>query len=540
MDLNLNQQSSSLNILHDSPRELTYGQIDEELAEFEHAERRRLGLETNPRQQWFDSNPKEFRREQRESTTILFGGLSLAQDTLVSAALDGIGYQTEALPCPNAEALRFGREFGNRGQCNPTYFTVGNLIRRLTHLRDVENMPVSEIIQRYVFLTAGACGPCRFGTYATEYRKALRDAGFEGFRVLLFQQDGGLCQTTGGQSGLEFRPLFFMHVLKGILAGDVLNLMGYRMRPYEIERGSTDAALGRCREILAATLRNRQSVIRGLRHCRKELLSVSLNRLQPKPKVSIIGEFWAMTTEGDGNYRLQEFLESEGAEVDIQPVTSWLLYMIWQHRHDTLRRRDIRGEDSGRRGLRGRSARGILTKLWIAERCLRSMFRIFAWSVGLSNYQLPDMDVIAGLAHEHYDVELRGGEGHMEVGKLIEIVRKRTAHMVISVKPFGCMPSSGVSDGIQSAVLNKYPEAVFCSVETTGDGAVNFQSRIQMHLFKARRRAREEFEDAIRQSGIPVSLADAAAQVKIRRSRLSAPSGPYIGTAANLISTHDH
>ena len=48
-----------------------------------------------------------------------------------------------------------------------------------------------------MFVTAGACGPCRFGTYVTEYRKALRDSGFDGFRVLLFQQQGGLKQATG-------------------------------------------------------------------------------------------------------------------------------------------------------------------------------------------------------------------------------------------------------------------------------------------------------------------------------------------------------
>ena len=42
-----------------------------------------------------------------------------------------------------------------------------------------------------------------------------------------------------------------------------------------------------------------------------------------------------MTTEGDGNYGLQRFLESEGAEVDIQLVTAWLLYMIWQVAYDT-------------------------------------------------------------------------------------------------------------------------------------------------------------------------------------------------------------
>ena len=60
-------------------------------------------------------------------------------------------------------------------------------------------MPGKEIVENYVFLTAGACGPCRFGMYVTEYRKALRDAGFDGFRVMLFQQQGGLKQATGDE-----------------------------------------------------------------------------------------------------------------------------------------------------------------------------------------------------------------------------------------------------------------------------------------------------------------------------------------------------
>ena len=57
-----------------------------------------------------------------------------------------------------------------------------------------------------MFLTAGACGPCRFGMYVTEYRKALRDAGFDGFRVMLFQQTGGLKQATGEASRPRAEP----------------------------------------------------------------------------------------------------------------------------------------------------------------------------------------------------------------------------------------------------------------------------------------------------------------------------------------------
>jgi predicted nucleotide-binding protein (sugar kinase/HSP70/actin superfamily) len=82
-----------------------------------------------------------------------------------------------------------------------------------------------------VFLTAGACGPCRFGMYVTEYRKALRDAGFDGFRVMLFQQQGGLSQATGEDVGLEMNPDFFIAIVKALVSGDVLNALAYRIRP---------------------------------------------------------------------------------------------------------------------------------------------------------------------------------------------------------------------------------------------------------------------------------------------------------------------
>ncbi len=188
---------------------LDYDAIERELVEFEAEERRRLGIEEEQIDHWHDPNPQAFTRDERDTTIVLLGGLTLAHDTLVTAALSALGYTLKPLDCPDTEALRLGKEFGNRGQCNPTYFTVGNLVKQLIHFRDTEGIPVPEIIRKYVFLTAGACGPCRFGTYVTEYRKALIDSGFEGFRVLLFQQQGGLKQATGDASGLEInQPVF--------------------------------------------------------------------------------------------------------------------------------------------------------------------------------------------------------------------------------------------------------------------------------------------------------------------------------------------
>lgn len=90
----------------------------------------------------------------------------------------------------------------------------------------------------------------------------------------------------------------------------------------------------------------------------------------------------------------------------------------------------------------------------------------------------------------------------MEVGKLILNVVHSKAHITVSVKPFGCMPSSGVSDGVQSLITARYPGTIFCAVETSGDGATNFYSRVQMYMFKARQVAENELDRVLGETGL--------------------------------------
>ncbi len=508
--------------------------IEAELKKFEEEERKRLGLHQE-REQWQDKVSREFYADQREHTTVLVSGLTMAHDKFVQAGLEGLGYKIKALDCPDNDALQFGKEYGNRGQCNPTYFTVGNLVKYLVNLRDKEGWNTQDIIEKHVFLTAGACGPCRFGMYVTEYRKALRDAGFDGFRTMLFEPNGGMNQATGKEVGLKMDKDFFLTLAKAIFAGDALNAIMYRIRPYEVEQGATDRAIEKCREHIMTALKGRKSVLKALWKSRRELEKVQVDRTLVKPKVSVIGEFWAMTTEGDGNYRLQRFLEQEGAEVDIQLIAAWVLYNIWQGRVDTRTRMKLKKADlDARKGLKTTQVAKKFLTLWIAEKVLRGTFKAFAMCLGLKNYKLPDLEENAKVAAQHYNHELRGGEGHMEVGKLIQNVIHKKAHMTISVKPFGCMPSSGVSDGVQSVITERYPEAIFLPIETTGDGAVNVYSRIQMMLFKAKRAAESEYENILKDKGVTVDKLKR--KIKGKRAQATHYSKHVVaGTAANLL-----
>jgi predicted nucleotide-binding protein (sugar kinase/HSP70/actin superfamily) len=483
--------------------------IEAELQQFEIEERKRLGLPVEGSKHWFDEVPRTFTREQREHTTILVSGLTMAHDLFIQAALRGIGYKVLALDVPDNDALQYGREYGNRGQCNPTYFTVGNLVKYLDGLR-ARGMTKDEIVKNHLFVTAGACGPCRFGTYVTEYRKALRDSGFDGFRVLLFQQTGGLKQATGDGVGLEMNPTFFWQLVRAIMVGDALNALGYRIRPYEVEPGATDRAIETSKHIISQALEQAASIPAALYKVRKTMGAVKVDRTRPKPRVGIIGEFWAMTTEGDGNYGLQRFLEAEGAEPDIQIVTAWLLYMLWQGRYDTEQRAELRGTDAtkdeggSKFSLKDVDVRKRKMSLWGGEKVLRGLFQTFAHAIGLYDYHLPDMNQIAEISHAFYDNNLRGGEGHMEVGKLIQNVAYQKVNMTLSVKPFGCMPSSSVSDGIQSFITELYPQGIFLPIETNGDGAVNVYSRVQMQLFKAKQLAQKEVDKALADVGMTI------------------------------------
>jgi hypothetical protein len=80
---------------------------------------------------------------------------------------------------------------------------------------------------------------------------------------------------------------------------------------------------------------------------------------------------------------------------------------------------------------------------------------------------------------------------------------------------------------VQSVVTQRWPEAIFLPIETTGDGAVNVDSRVQMMLFKARNKARAEFDAALKESGVDEeTFKKRAASSRRLHPQAGRPSGP--------------
>src|ERR671935_238413 len=170
--------------------------------------------------------PRPFTRQERDSVTILFGGLHWRAERILQAVLEGAGYRSRILPMATKEDLLTGREVADIGQCCPTSFTTGNLAN---FLRDeARKASPEEVANKYIYVTAGACGACRFGQYHQSYELALRNVGLDAFRMFLLAQDGLDQGDAGGGGGLELNLPFTLGAVWAVVLADVVQDMEYQ------------------------------------------------------------------------------------------------------------------------------------------------------------------------------------------------------------------------------------------------------------------------------------------------------------------------
>src|SRR5256884_3263082 len=284
--------------------------------------------------------PRPFTRQERDTVTILFGGLHWRAERIVQAVLEGAGYHARVLPVATRDDLLTGREVADIGQCCPTSFTTGNLVNFLKG--EAGRIGVETVNENYVYLTAGSCGACRFGQYHQSYELALRNSGLGAFRMFLMAQDQ-LDQKAAMGDGLDLNLPLTLGLLWGIFVTDLVQDLEYQVRPYEVVPGATNAAVKESIEYLFEVFRDRpkrssyRSVAwhlttryftRALREVHRKFSTIEVDRLRVKPTVKITGEVYLQTVEGDPNYNLHRWLETGVAEAYPSAIAVWVEYLL--------------------------------------------------------------------------------------------------------------------------------------------------------------------------------------------------------------------
>jgi predicted nucleotide-binding protein (sugar kinase/HSP70/actin superfamily) len=478
---------------------------------------------------------RPFFRDERSVTTLLLGGLSSTHDRLIAAALNSLGLKAQALPPTDLTSFELGREYGNNGYCNPAYFTVGNLLNFLKKLEG-SGLSKQDIINQYAFLTAGCNSPCRFGLMEIEYRMALKEAGFQGFRVLVFKKEGGLSQSIRGV-GIEINPPFILSIVNAINIADVLNGFANLTRPFEVISGKTNQVKEQAIVTIANALKNKrkpslhpkanaifqwlglenaaffiyvlynqltsQENVRLLKEISTWFSEIEIDPLRSKTIVKVTGELWAVTTEGDGNYSMHNFLENEGAAILIEPVATYIQFMLHKHILRHTDRKEVILNDQIKHWWQIKKRIGNwftykkkLWMLWLGYKLYRREYARLLNALGGNTHMLIEQQELLDLAHHYYHSHIEGGEGYMEIAKNIYYHKKSKCHMVLSLKPFGCMPSTQ-SDGVQTTVMEHYKNMIFLPIETSGEGKTNAHNRVLMALADAREKSKQELKEAL-------------------------------------------
>lgn len=396
----------------------------------------------------------------------LIGGLGEPHDRLAAAALGGEGHPAQAVGALDQEAYDRGRSALPRGQCAPLIYTTGALLRK------VEEQSASGPL---TWISPRTCGPCRYALFESAWRRALLRSGHDDVRVLGIEQSIESLQSLLSPAGA-------WRVLDALLVADVLREIANRLRPRVLNVEGLERLILATTTEIAAMTRAGASPVEALRDHAPALRELPLRPPAPLARAQLIGDPWSLHVDGDGQLNLVRLLAAAGVEVEQPPFALWLDYLAWQRRAAPF------GDTPAPSPSEIGASRAL-------ESRLHDRLESVSAAAGLGAFALPSQDELAVLAAPHLPSSIRGGYGHIEVALAIRARHERRAHVVFSVKSFGCIPSSGISDAIVPTVLGA--DMHFLAVEVSGDGDAARESRIMLRVGSAIDAAEREFADAM-------------------------------------------
>jgi predicted CoA-substrate-specific enzyme activase len=337
---------------------------------------------------------------------------------LVSAVLEGSGFRAVVLPEANERNLFYADKVTSGVECLPYRVTLGDFLRFCyedgTDLKNVEAV------------MASAYGPCRFGKYALEQIKVLKEVGFDlPIRTTV---------SNNAYRDTEVSPRFARLAWKGCVAIDYLQRLLWRTRPYEKRLGSADELFDEYLGKIVGRVRNKESFDDILRQSTSDFRSFIDPELPRRPLVGINGEIF-LRSNRFSNQDLVRECEKAGLEVVVSSIGEWLKYIFYRHVEDAVRDRKF---------LKALISY-IIKRVW--EHDEHTVVKRFQ---DLVDVREPSTEEVLAWT-SHWLSPKCGSEAVLSIGSGVEWMENPEFAGVISVMPHGCMPG-----GIVAAMSDKF------------------------------------------------------------------------------------
>lgn len=440
--------------------------------------------------EWESYKNEPWLKQDKKDVTVMFSFVERRKSLFLRAYFKRKGIKCIDMGDHVKEDVHYGKLYGTRMQCNPIYFTSGALVRNLIKVEEETGLSKEEIAQKYVFLSGGGqCGPCRYGMYSQEYFKVLNEAGYKDFRIIVFGSDLGRTEDSSNHT-LKFELLFRIEMALSFILADFFHALECSMVAYAENPEEVVPLLEECEQMLLKAFEKRSyflAIPRALKKANKILSKVAMKQDVEKPLIYVTGEFFANLAHNDGNYNLRRFITNEGCEVIPGNFTQRTLYDNWRRTVEAKR-----GIKYAVTAKESKFHKKMLKKQKVSSWVILKFYHSYRKALNPEQFRarvgVMNLGKLAEVARDYYHPEIFGGEGNLEVAEAIHLAEEDKIDGFISSKPFGCMPSSGVSDGVQAKIMHMYPNLNFLSIETSGDNDVSILSRVSMLLLKAKQR----------------------------------------------------
>jgi len=371
-----------------------------------------------------------------------------------------VGYNAVLLPAVTKESEEEGLRYVNNDACYPTIVTLGQIIYAL-------KSGEYDLDKTGVFMSQTG-GGCRASNYVSLLRKALKDLGMEQIPVISFNM-----------VGLEKNPGFklTLHLLKqlvfGSLYGDLIMKCLYRVRPYEIEKGSAEAVMNSWFDKIVDNCINlkKSEFIENLNNIVKDFDSIPIHEDMVKPRVGIVGEI-LVKYHPNANNNLVDIIEQEGGEAVVPSFIDFFEYTFLNKLYNYS-------------NLSGTYKDMVINKAAIT---FVEYYRKYVRAAcEKSNRFEPDhhIEETAANAERFISVGNQCGEGWLLTGEMVDLIDDGVKN-ILCLQPFACLPNHVAGKGMLKALRQYDEKANIVAIDyDPGASTVNQLNRIKLMMSTA-------------------------------------------------------
>jgi predicted CoA-substrate-specific enzyme activase len=339
----------------------------------------------------------------------------------LAAVLRGRGYRARALPIAGKDELLEGRKNATCKECLPYLVTTGSFMSYLKQRGKSDDVTL-------LFIPTGG-GPCRLGQYCRALSHVIERNRIENAAVFAITDENGYA-GLGTQAQLKA----WQALVTADIVCDIRSLLSVAAE----DKNAALAALDYEWKVLLTYFEGHLSAQFStlLSVMAKRLSSVRLRRTPEEiPVISLVGEIFVRRDEFSRK-NIVDYLEKRGFMVRVAPVTEYMCYSNYVV-NNGLGERVFTGKEQVRMHLTAR-----IQEWW--EWRIKS---IFARS-GLYKFEMIEVEKTIDCTRRLMNVNFRG-EAILTVGLALREILQDSCG-VISIGPFGCMPSR-----VAEAILNK-------------------------------------------------------------------------------------